>query len=74
VTLQASNASRRLLLVYNDSTSVLYLKYGSSASSSSYTVKLAAGDYWEMPLPVYTGIVTGVWASANGSALVTEGA
>jgi hypothetical protein len=73
VTLQASNGSRRSLIVFNDSTATLYLKYGSAASSSSYTVKMAPGDYWEMPLPVYTGIVTGIWTSANGSALVTEG-
>jgi hypothetical protein len=73
VTLQASNASRRQLVVVNDSTAVLYLKYGSGALATSYTVKLAAGDYWEMPLPAYTGIVTGIWASANGFAYVTEG-
>jgi hypothetical protein len=73
VTLQASNANRRQLVVVNDSTAVLYLKYGSGASATSYTVKLAAGDYWEMPLPAYTGIVTGIWASANGFAYVTEG-
>jgi hypothetical protein len=71
VTLQASNANRRQLVVVNDSTAVLYLKYGSGASATSYSYKLAASDTWEMPLPAYTGIVTGIWASANGFAYAT---
>lgn len=73
VTLQASNAARRSLIVFNDSTSVLYLRYGGTASSTSYTVKVAAGGYWEMPLPAFTGAVSAIWASANGFAYVTEG-
>lgn len=72
VTLQASNAARRGLLIFNDSTQVLYVKFGATASSSSYTVQIAAGGYYEVPQPVYTGQVDGIWASANGNARVTE--
>jgi hypothetical protein len=72
VTLQAANANRIGLLIFNDSTQILYVKYGATASSSSYTVQLAAGAYWEMPAPVYRGIVDGIWASANGNARMTE--
>ena len=57
--------------VYNDSTQVLYLKYGATASSTSYTVQLAAGAYYEFPQPVYSGEVDGIWASANGNARTT---
>ena len=72
VTLKAANTSRRGLLVYNDSTANLFLKLGSGASSSSFTFKLEAGDYYELPRPMYTGIVTGIWSAVNGNALVTE--
>jgi hypothetical protein len=72
VTLQASNVARRGLCVYNDSTSVMYLKFGSAASATSYTLQMGPGGYYELPLPVYSGIVTGVWVSAVGTARVTE--
>lgn len=72
VTLKAANANRRGLSIMNDSTAVLYVKFGATASTSSYTVKLLAGDYFELPIPYYRGVVDGIWASANGSALITE--
>lgn len=71
VTLKASNASRKGLSVYNDSTSVLYLKLGATASSSSFTVKMVADSYYEVP-GAYTGVVDGIWVSATGNARVTE--
>lgn len=58
--------------VYNDSTAVLYLKFGSTASNASYTVQIAAGGYYEFPQPVYSGPVDGIWASANGNARLTS--
>lgn len=57
--------------VYNASTQVLYLKLGSGASASSYTVAIAASGYYEVP-PEYVGVITGLWGSANGFAYVTE--
>jgi hypothetical protein len=73
VTLQASNSSRKGWSCHNDSSAILYVKFGSSATSTSYTVKLIADAYYELPTTsVYTGIITGIWASATGSARVTE--
>lgn len=72
VTLKASNASRKMLIIVNDSTSILYVKLGATATSTSYSYKLAAGDILELPHPIYTGIVDGIWVSANGNAYVTE--
>lgn len=73
VTILASNASRKGAAVYNDSTQVLYLKLGTTASSTSYTVQIPSGGYFELPNPkVYTGQIDGIWASANGAARVTE--
>jgi hypothetical protein len=73
VTLQAANTLRRSLLVFNDADKDLYLKYGATATSIDYTVKIPADSYWEMPVPCYTGIVDGIWATGpTGAALVTE--
>jgi hypothetical protein len=72
VTLFAAIGSVKGRAIWNDSTSVLYVKYGATASTTSYTVQLAAGAYYEFPQACYAGIVDGIWASANGSARVTS--
>jgi hypothetical protein len=69
-TLQASNAARRALEIFNDSTSILYVKYGAAASSTSFTHRLQAGE--SVRETIYTGIVTGIWVSADGNARMTE--
>lgn len=71
VTLKAANTSRLGLSVYNNSTAILYLKCGTTATSADYTVEMSPEDYWEAPYG-YVGNVDGIWASANGAALVTE--
>lgn len=70
VTLLAANTSRKEVVVYNDSTQVLYVKYGTTASTSSYTVQLNPGD--TLVEDRYNGRIDGIWASANGNAYVTE--
>lgn len=72
VTVLALNANRQMATVVNDSTSTLYLKFGSTASTTSYTVAIAGSGYYELPSPVYTGILTGIWVAAVGAARVTE--
>jgi hypothetical protein len=76
VTLKASNASRKALYIYNAGTTDLFVKLGATATATtSYTVKLAPGDFWELPDdPIYTGIVDGIWSATVGGngALVTE--
>ncbi|MES2529451.1 MAG: hypothetical protein V4636_00325 [Pseudomonadota bacterium] len=74
VTLMVSNAARRALFIFNNSTSAVYVKFGSTATAADFTFKMAAGAFYEMPRPLYTGIITGIWVSADGAALVTEGA
>jgi hypothetical protein len=71
VTLLAANTSRFGATVFNESTAVLYLKLGATASTTDYTVKMDAGDFYETPYD-YTGIICGIWSSANGSARITE--
>lgn len=72
VTLQAANTARRGWTAFNDSSQVLYVKFGATASATSYAAKIPAGGYFEMPRPIYTGVIDGIWASAQGSAKVTE--
>lgn len=71
VTVLAANTSRLGATIYNDSTAVLYLKFGTTASTTSFTVKLQPDDYYEVPFG-YTGTIDGIWASATGAARVTE--
>lgn len=75
VTILAANALRRGAMVYNDSTATLYLRFSSSAASAtSFGVKLFADDFYELSAGmVYTGAITGIWATAaGGAARVTE--
>lgn len=71
VTLLASNTSRLGATIVNDSTAQLYVKFGSTASTTSYTYTLFQFDQLEVPFG-YTAIITGIWASATGNARVTE--
>jgi hypothetical protein len=76
VTLIASNANRLGATIYNDSSAILYMKLGATASISDFTAVLApltssVGGYYEVPFG-YTGIITGIWASATGNARVGE--
>ncbi len=68
----ASNGSAKARQVTNDSTASLYLKFGTTASATSYTVLIPPQGYYEFPLPVYTGAVDGIWTAANGAARTTE--
>lgn len=75
VTLLSAAARANGRTVFNDSTAILYLKFGATASVTSYTVQVAAGGYFEFPLGgdgVYAGQVDGIWASANGNARLTS--
>lgn len=73
VTLLAANSNRLSASFYNDSTKDLYLKHGATASTSSFTVLMPARSFYELPFPCYTGIIDGLWATANGNCRVTEG-
>ncbi len=72
VTLLSANSSRMGAMIYNDSTAILYVKFGTTASTTSFTVKLYPDAYFNLPDPMYTGRIDGIWASAAGAARVTE--
>lgn len=73
VTVLASNANRKKAIFVNDSTVVCRLKFGATASSTSYTIYMSRGDtYIEEGPTVYTGICDAIWDSATGNMRVTE--
>jgi hypothetical protein len=68
----AANGNDNARVLFNDSTAILYVKFGATASATSYTVQVAPQGYFEFPLPLYNGEVDGIWASANGNARLTS--
>lgn len=73
VTVLALNTARKSAIIYNDSTVGVYLKFGSAASATSFTYRLETKRTLIVDgIPAYTGIITGIWDSATGTARVTE--
>jgi hypothetical protein len=73
VELKAANRNRRGITIYNESTANLYIKCGQSATTSDYTVMVPPSGYVNFRgNPIYVGLITGVWATANGAAQITE--
>lgn len=70
VTVLASNANRLIALLYNDSTSPCNIKYGATASLTSFVKRLLPGESFEVKW--YTGIIDCIWDVANGNMRVTE--
>lgn len=71
--LLASNASRRQAVLYNDCDKAVYVKLGTTASNTSFSYRLQPNQTLELPTPVYTGAIDGIWdSSPTGSMRVTE--
>lgn len=70
--LLAANASRKGAILYNDSSNACFVKFGATASSTSFTIKLTSQTFYEL-IKGYTGVVEGIWQnSANGAMRITE--
>jgi hypothetical protein len=67
----AGNTAREGATIWNASSAILYISFGAVCTPTNYSRQIAAGGFYEIPFR-YTGVISGVWASANGSALVTE--
>lgn len=73
--LVAENFLRGEVFISNDSTSILYILYGEGTpSSTNYSLQLPANTNGVATLidDVFSGKISGVWASANGFAYVAE--
>lgn len=71
-TILASNANRLGAILWNDGSAMVYVKLGATASTASFTVRLSNKSEWELPFPVYTGIVDGITSVGTATILATE--
>lgn len=76
VTLLAAGAATNGWSICNNSTAILYISKTATATTGLYFIGLPAAAtvpqcYIETNPGMYDGIVTGIWAAANGDALVT---
>ena len=73
ITLSSANFHRLGFIIHNDSTAILFVKFGPGASSTDFTHRLdAQGSLEHRTGKVWRGIVTGLWDAAVGAAQVTE--
>ena len=74
VNLLVANVGRLGVVIENVSTAILYVKFGATATTTSFTYLMAANTRLDLRQArvEYTGLITGIWASANGNAYVTE--
>lgn len=72
ITLVADNADRIALYLYNDSTATQYVKLGTTASSTDFSIRLTPHMTYEMPIPIYVGQIDVISSSTNGAIQVTE--
>lgn len=71
VTVLAANASRLAFSVYNDSTAAVFVKFGATASATSFYRKLIPQEaLTTQDVGVnYTGIIDAVWVTAPGGSM-----
>jgi len=67
VTAQASNIARLGWSCYNHPTegAQLYLKFGATASTTDFDLRLPAFSLYEMPQPIFTGRIDAIWDSTG---------
>jgi len=65
--IMATNLSRLGGTIYNEGTAICYVKLGSTATTTSYSIQVQPGGYYEIPFS-YIGQVDGI--TASGTALL----
>ena len=82
--LPAVNNLRCKVLLENASNYRIYVRYGArldpwNALVDPYSITLDPGDYWEMPTPIYLGLMSAIWPTPGvgdpaltGKLMVTE--
>lgn len=70
VTLLSANDNRAEAVIQNDSPSTIYIKFGTTATTTDYTTKLATDG---VLITEYTGRIDAIWsANSTGAAKITE--
>lgn len=71
--LRGATTARKSLTIFNDSTSTMYVLFGSGAASpTNCSVLLFPGDTLFIGPGEYQGALTGIWTAAGGAARITE--
>ena len=68
----SGNSERKGAILVNDSSNSLFLKFGIAGSVTDYSTKLYKRAYYEVPIPIFTGPLYGVWDGVDGSVKLTE--
>lgn len=69
-TLAAGNGARRGMLLNNTDEYDVYINYDDPASLTAFAVRIPSGGYWEMPKPIYVGLVSAIWAGDGSGSLI----
>ena len=73
VRLSSANFHRGGFIIHNDSTGVLWGKFGVGASQTDFTFRVGPqGSFEHRTGRVFRGVISGVWDTADGAAQVTE--
>lgn len=72
ILLLPANDNRKALSIYNDSSDVLWIKFGSGITSSFYNFEMPKKSLWESEFYTFNGEIWGLWPTASGSALISE--
>ena len=71
--LLTSNSSRLMATFYHSSTDgSVFLKWGTSASSTSHTIELFPDGFYEMHSPIYTGEIQALSSAGSNILRITE--
>lgn len=72
VTILAANSSRQAVWISNISTATLYLSASTPATTANAFMAIPPDKFVQLPGPVFTGAIYGIWSAADGTAQVTE--
>lgn len=68
----AANPKRKSILIQNTSTAILYVLFGTGTATATTAHSLQMAANTSYLVEGYTGALTGIWASENGQANLTE--
>lgn len=68
----ASNANRSGVIAHNNSGGNAFVKYGTTASLTDYTIPIGPGDVWVMDEPIETGRLDVISDLGSGVIYITE--
>ena len=71
-TLIAANPARRKLIISNPSTAILYILLGGGTATATTAHSIQIPSLGTVTIDGFTGAVSGIHASANGSVQITE--